>query len=148
MKSFITNSSEETILLGKRIVEALPSYLHVILLEGDLSSGKTTLTKGIALGLGVKSVVNSPTFTILKIYKGIKMLYHLDLYRMDNIGHDFDLEEYIEDPMGFTVIEWPNQVEALIPKVYVHIKLTYLDLDKRLIEITTSNALDEWMNTL
>lgn len=148
MKSIITNSSEETILLGKKIIESLPSYLHVVLLEGDLSSGKTTLTKGIALGLGVKSVVNSPTFTILKIYQGNKTLYHLDLYRMHAVGNDFDLEEYIEDATGFTVIEWPNQVQTLIPKVFVHIKLTWLDLDKRQIEISTSNQDEEWMKKL
>lgn len=141
MKSFITKHYEETITLGKRLIHAMPPSLHVVLLEGDLSAGKTTFTKGIGKALNVKSMVNSPTFTILKIHHGDKTLYHLDLYRLNEVGNDFDLEEYIEDRDAITVIEWPHQVEGLLPKSYVLVKFTYLSDHERKIEI--SSTLDD-----
>ena len=115
MKSFITNNPNETIELGKRIGKLLKAS-DVVLLDGDLSAGKTTLTKGIGEAIGVKKVINSPTFTIVKEYNGDIKLYHLDLYRLDGINNDFDLEEYIESD-GIAVIEWPNQVSELIPNI-------------------------------
>ena len=81
MKKFITNSNEETIILGEKLGNLLNKG-DVVLLVGDLSGGKTTLTKGIGKALGVTRIINSPTFTIVKTYKGTKAnLYHLDLYR-------------------------------------------------------------------
>ena len=58
----------------------------VIALEGDLGAGKTTFTKGLARGLGIKKTVNSPTFTIIKEYHGIMPLYHMDVYRLEDPG--------------------------------------------------------------
>ncbi len=89
MKKFITTSAEETINLGKKIGQIL-NIRDVVLLDGDLSAGKTTLTKGIGEALGVKKVINSPTFTIVKEYNGNVKLYHLDLYRLDGLNNDFD----------------------------------------------------------
>ena len=133
MKSFITNNPNETIELGKRIGKLLKAS-DVVLLDGDLSAGKTTLTKGIGEAIGVKKVINSPTFTIVKEYNGDIKLYHLDLYRLDGINNDFDLEEYIESD-GIAVIEWPNQVSELIPNNYLRVILKRLDNDKREISI-------------
>ncbi len=133
MKSFITNNPNETIELGKRIGKLLKAS-DVVLLDGDLSAGKTTLTKGIGEAIGVKKVINSPTFTIVKEYNGDIKLYHLDLYRLDGINNDFDLEEYIESD-GIAVIEWPNQVSELIPNNYLKVILKRLDNDKREISI-------------
>ncbi|WP_162146849.1 tRNA (adenosine(37)-N6)-threonylcarbamoyltransferase complex ATPase subunit type 1 TsaE [Acholeplasma granularum] len=148
MRQFTTKSSQETIELGKKLIEVLPKHLNVILLNGDLSSGKTTFTKGIALGLGIKSVVNSPTFTILKSYEGKKKLNHLDLYRLDGLGMDFDLEEYIEDEDSISVIEWPSQVKELIPNLYVNVDLKWIDDNTRIITISTNDKSDEWMNQI
>ena len=133
MKSFITNNPNETIELGKKIGKLLKAS-DVVLLDGDLSAGKTTLTKGIGEAIGVKKVINSPTFTIVKEYKGDIKLYHLDLYRLDGINNDFDLEEYIESE-GIAVIEWPNQVSELIPNDYLKVILKRLDNDRREISI-------------
>jgi len=133
VKSFITNNPNETIELGKRIGKLLKAS-DVVLLDGDLSAGKTTLTKGIGEAIGVKKVINSPTFTIVKEYNGDIKLYHLDLYRLDGINNDFDLEEYIESD-GIAVIEWPNQVSELIPNNYLKVILKRLDNDKREISI-------------
>lgn len=120
-KIFKVFSAEETIEIGKRIGNELDSG-DVVLLTGDLSAGKTTITKGIGLALGVKKVINSPTFTIVKVYNGRCPLYHLDLYRLDGVNNDFDLEEYIEGD-GLCVIEWPYQVSEILPDEYLKITL-------------------------
>jgi tRNA threonylcarbamoyladenosine biosynthesis protein TsaE len=133
MKCFNTSTSDETIKLGEKIGKVLKEG-DVVLLDGDLSAGKTTITKGIGLALGVKKIINSPTFTIVKTYSGDINLYHLDLYRLDGLNNDFDLEEYIEAD-GVTVIEWPHQVDELIPSEYLEIKLFKLDNDERRIEV-------------
>lgn len=133
MKSFITNDASETIELGKLIGNNLNPG-DVVLLTGDLSAGKTTITKGIGLALGVTKVINSPTFTIVKSYKGKCPLYHLDLYRLDGLNEDFDLEEYIESE-GVCVIEWPFQVSEILPDEYLIITLKRTGESSRIIEI-------------
>jgi len=131
---FFTNSSLETIELGKKIGSILNPN-DVILLVGDLSAGKTTITKGIGLALGVKKVINSPTFTIVKEYQGTNLkLFHLDLYRLDGIGQDFDLEEYL-DSGNISVIEWPYQVKEILPLEYILIEFERIDENNRSIEI-------------
>lgn len=148
MRQFISKSANETIELGKRLIENLPKSYHVILLNGDLSSGKTTFTKGIGKALGITSVINSPTFTILKTYQGTKTLNHLDLYRMDGIGLDFDLEDYILDEDAISVIEWPSQVEELIPQKHVLVELKWLNETDREIKISTSDGNLDWIENI
>lgn len=134
MKSFKTNNALETIEVGKKI-GALLNPGDVCLLIGDLSAGKTTITKGIGMALGVKKVINSPTFTIVKGYKGDNCpFYHLDLYRLDGVNNDFDLEEYMEGD-GICVIEWPFQVSEILPKEYLKINLTRTGEESRTIEV-------------
>ena len=129
----ITNSALETMELGQK----LANYLQpgdVVLLTGDLSGGKTTITKGIGKGLGVKRIINSPTFNIVKSYEGSNIiLNHFDLYRLNGLNNDFDLEEYFT-PNSICVIEWPHNVLELLPKEYLLINLEDLGNDKR--EIT------------
>lgn len=126
MKSKVTKSVEETKFLGYELGLLLKNEEHiVILLDGELGSGKTTFTQGLADGLGIKQIVNSPTFTIMKKYQTpdrFKYLYHLDLYRLQEAGSDFDLEEYI-DGMGMVVIEWPFQVEEFMPTDHLRITI-------------------------
>ncbi len=110
----------------------------VLLLDGELGSGKTTLAQGIAQGFGITDIVNSPSYTILKKYQtpvDRRGFYHLDLYRLSTIGDDFDLEEYI-DGNGLVVIEWPFQVEELLPKDYMLIKINKIGISEREFEIT------------
>ena len=115
MKKFQTENADQTIELGYKIGKQLHRG-DVVLLTGDLSAGKTTLTKGIGKALEVQEVINSPTFTIVKTYRGKDCpLYHLDLYRLNGVGYDFDLEEYMETD-GICVIEWAFQVEEILPK--------------------------------
>ena len=128
-KSLIINNSEEMIRLGEKIGRlAVPNM--VITMAGDLGAGKTTMTKGIAKGLDITDIVNSPTFTIMKTYKGRLDLYHLDVYRIENAYSDFELEEYF-DLNGLCVIEWANQVKELLPNELLEIEIKDLGDNKR-----------------
>ena len=126
----VSHSAAETKALASKIIRLL-SGGDVVLLEGDLGAGKTTFTKGIGKALGVEKTINSPTFTIMKCYKGKYPLYHLDLYRLNGVNQEFDLEEYIDS--GIAVIEWPHQADELLPKEYLRIIITIED-DKRKFE--------------
>lgn len=132
-KQFCTSSAQETIEVGKKIGQKLQPN-DVVLLTGDLSAGKTTITKGIGLALGVQKVINSPTFTIVKEYEGKCPLYHLDLYRLDGVHNDFDLEEYMERE-GVCVIEWPYQVEEILPNEYLLITIDRINEQQRNITL-------------
>ena len=135
MKTFKTSNANETISLGEKIGYLLKAS-DTVLLVGDLSCGKTTITKGIGKALGVTKIINSPTFTIVKEYKGSRCdLHHLDLYRLDGINNDFDLEEHIEGN-NVCVIEWPYQVEELLPNEYLLIEMKRIDEFNREINIT------------
>ena len=135
MKTFITKNQEETIAVGEKLGKLLKPG-DVVLLTGDLSAVKTTFTKGIGKAIGVKKIINSPTFTIVKEYRGDEFtLYHLDLYRLDGLNQDFDLEEYIQSD-GICVIEWPYQVKELIPDEYIKVSLKLTGESNRSIEIT------------
>lgn len=116
MKPLLLNSPEETRKVGALIGKLLKAG-DVIALEGDLGSGKTTLTQGIALGMGVRQVVNSPTYAIIHEYEGAIPLFHCDPYRLESaealalIG----FEEYFERG-GVVVVEWANLVSELLPE--------------------------------
>lgn len=99
----------------------------VIALIGDLGTGKTTLTKAIAEGLGVKDVITSPTFNIVKQYESGRLpLYHFDVYRIGDIDEMYELgyEEYFYGN-GVCVIEWADIIEELIPQDAVTIEIEY-----------------------
>ncbi|AYK06467.1 MULTISPECIES: tRNA (adenosine(37)-N6)-threonylcarbamoyltransferase complex ATPase subunit type 1 TsaE [Brevibacillus] len=84
-------------------------------LEGDLGAGKTTFTQGLARGLGVKRVVNSPTFTIIKEYAGRLPLYHMDVYRVADQVDDLGLDEYFYGE-GVCVVEWASLIPDHVPE--------------------------------
>ena len=134
---FISNSVEETIRIGVKLAKELKKG-DVIALIGDLGSGKTILTKGIAEGLGVKNprYVNSPTFVIIKEYKGKLPLYHFDLYRL-NRSTLLDAEsydEYFYDD-GVTVIEWADKIRTLLPEKHIEVKIKAAGEEKRRIDV-------------
>ena len=90
------HNEADMIAFGEKLGNALESH-SVITLTGELGAGKTTLTKGIGRGLGIKKIINSPTFTIVKIYEGDKTLYHFDAYRLEDSDDDLGFEEMIDD---------------------------------------------------
>jgi len=133
----ITNSAQETIAFGKKIAKFLKQG-DIIILVGGLGSGKTTLAKGIAKGLGVKnsSYVNSPTFVLVREYKGRINLFHIDLYRLSDLTdiEDIGLKEYFYSD-GVSVIEWGQKLKGLIPQERLEIRIDIQDENSRKIEI-------------
>lgn len=122
---FETYGEGETFALGKKIGENAGRG-EVYTLLGDLGVGKTVLTKGVAVGLGIKEMVNSPTFTVLHVYEGGRLpFYHFDVYRiadvdeMDEIGY----EDYFYGD-GICFIEWANLVREILPEHYRQIVIT------------------------
>lgn len=113
---------EKTFAIGKKLGYLLEAG-DVILLEGDLGAGKTTFTKGVAAGLGIRKTVNSPTFTIIKEYEGRLPLYHMDVYRLEDSFEDLGFDEYFEGE-GVTVVEWAHYIQEQLPSdrlaVYLH----------------------------
>ncbi len=133
----LTRSAKETIGLGEKLAERL-SRGDVVALHGDLGSGKTTFTKGVGKGLGVKNTrqINSPTFVLIKEYEARVPMYHIDLYRLDNLKaiEDIAIEEYIYGD-GIAVIEWAEKVKGFLPKKHIAVKFQIKDENKREIEI-------------
>jgi len=127
-----TNSEQETMQLAKKLALLLKAG-DVITLEGDLGAGKTTFTKGLAQGLGVKRTVSSPTFTIIKEYRGELPLYHMDVYRLEHSDEDIGFEEYFHGN-GITVIEWAQFIEEFLPAELLNINITYENENVRLFK--------------
>lgn len=108
--------------LGKKIGQLLRAG-DVACLWGELGTGKTTLTQGIARGLEITEPVTSPSFTLIKEYEGRLPLYHIDAYRLDEgAAPDLGLEEYLFG-QGVTVIEWAGHIQAGLPSCYLQIHL-------------------------
>ena len=131
MTKLVLKTKEETEALGKKLAdEAFPG--EVIALIGDLGTGKTTLTKAIAKGLGIGETLTSPTFTIVCEYDSGRMpLYHFDVYRVHDTDELFEIgfEDYLRKK-GLCVIEWADLLEdGLLPDNTVTIRLAYGDSD-------------------
>ncbi len=127
----ITHTPAETTDLGRRLGEVCRGG-ETILLEGSLGAGKTTLTQGLAAGLGVSAPVVSPTFVLLREYRGRLPLYHFDFYRLEVGDHAADLqfEDYLETD-GVAVIEWPSYAAEVIPETYLRLTLRDAGDDRR-----------------
>ncbi|GFZ31207.1 tRNA (adenosine(37)-N6)-threonylcarbamoyltransferase complex ATPase subunit type 1 TsaE [Clostridium zeae] len=124
---FIINSVDNTIELGRKI-GSMCNPGDIFCLTGDLGTGKTHITKGIAEGLNVQEHITSPTFNIVNEYhSGRLSLFHFDVYRVSDPDEIYEIgfDEYIFGN-GVSVIEWANYIEELIPDQFVHIKLSKL----------------------
>jgi tRNA threonylcarbamoyladenosine biosynthesis protein TsaE len=121
----------------KRFGEMLGSYLFggaIVELIGDVGSGKTTLTKGIAAGLGVEDDVQSPSFTIKRVYdaRDHLILAHYDFYRLMDAGIMMnEIEESLNDSNCITIIEWGEIIEGVLPTDRLSIKITAPTEDSR-----------------
>lgn len=128
----ISKSEKETFTFGQELATTLKGG-EILALFGDLGSGKTTFTKGLALGLGIKKTITSPTFNIMKVYPvdkvGIKKLIHIDAYRLSN---DLDVEsiglpEMIGDKDYLIIIEWPQNIWSSISGRARKIEFNFVD---------------------
>lgn len=115
----ITRGIDETFLLAKRIADVL-SGGEILLLNGDLGAGKTTFTKGLAKALDIDDEITSPTFTIMREYRGRLSLYHFDMYRIADSDETYELgfEDYLRDENGVAVIEWNKYEDFDTDKVF------------------------------
>jgi tRNA threonylcarbamoyladenosine biosynthesis protein TsaE len=139
---FHTISSAQTAKLAEMFAQNVKNKT-VILLRGNLGSGKTTFAQGFAKGLGIEEIVNSPTFNIVKVYSYDKNnLYHIDAYRLENNQKDIGLSEYINSP-GSVIIEWPEFVSNIIPKNNISIEIINEGDDKRTINVEANGELEK-----
>jgi tRNA threonylcarbamoyladenosine biosynthesis protein TsaE len=143
-KTVITKNFEETRELGEKIVRKL-NDTNILALYGNLGSGKTTFTQGLAKGLGIDQKIISPTFIIVRKYElgsnnqnlRFKNFYHIDLYRIADEGDikSLGLEEILDDKSNIVAIEWPEKIENILPNKIMRLYFEYLENDKREIKI-------------
>lgn len=139
MLTFKTKTPEETIELGKKIGRLLKKG-DILAMQGTLAAGKTTITKGIALSLGVNDNITSPTFCLISEYEGKMPLYHMDVYRLE--GTD-DFENLGTDDMlygeGVSIIEWSEKIMDALPKKTIILKLEPQEDGSRIITLQNWN---------
>lgn len=124
-----THSYQDTEALGKEIAPYLQAG-DVILMNGDLGVGKTTFTRGLAQGLGIKRNVKSPTFTLIREYQDGRLpLYHMDAYRLESSpDEDLGFDEYFNGD-GITIVEWPQFIKDEVPDDHMSINIKRLESD-------------------
>ena len=134
----VTHSAEETTAWGREFSKGLAAPV-LLLLSGDLGSGKTTLTKGIVAGLGAASEdeVTSPTFTLVHVYGKAAKVFHADLYRIESF-QDFEslgMEDMFHTP-GIAILEWSERFPLEAPWPVKRIQLEHLGGDARRITVS------------
>jgi len=140
-KKFLIHSLDEMNEFAKKLVPfCFPGA--ILGLEGNLGSGKTTLTKFLAFHLGITETVNSPTFTILKVYPGTLPLYHMDVYRLEGIGYDYELDDFIYGK-GVSIIEWYPFILEMLPKEFLEIHISLLEDGNRAVLLKGSGVYEE-----
>ncbi|EJN95108.1 tRNA (adenosine(37)-N6)-threonylcarbamoyltransferase complex ATPase subunit type 1 TsaE [Streptococcus ratti] len=127
---FYSQNENQLLAFGQKLGQKLKAQ-DVLVLTGDLGAGKTTLTKGIAKGLGIKQMVKSPTYTIVREYEGQLPLYHLDVYRIGDDPDSIDLDDFLFGD-GVIVIEWGELLDADLFDDYLIIQIDKLDEGRQL----------------
>ncbi len=139
MLEYLSRSEDKTIELGE-VVGSLLTKGDVVALIGELGSGKTYLTKGIAYGLGVSRdvIITSPTFILVNEYEGRYKFYHIDLYRIKGPedARASGIEEYIDSREGVVVIEWADLCPDIIPDEHIEIRIEIVNHSFRRIRIS------------
>ena len=124
MKQIKTCSPDETMLVGRALGSILSSG-DVVCITGDLGTGKTAFTNGMARALGIEEYITSPTFTIVNEYKTEVPLYHFDVYRISDPEEMYDIgfEEYLYGD-GIVVIEWAELIKDILPEELIWVKIS------------------------
>jgi len=137
IEPFKSTSPEETFNFAKKFAQSI-EYGSVILLIGDLGSGKTTFSKGFSKGLGFDDVISSPTYPILNEYSfNDHYLYHFDLYRLKSISEFLEIGglEYLSNKQAIALIEWPELIKSIDISNKINIKFEYVSENERLISL-------------
>ena len=147
----ISHNEKETLDFGKTLASFLKKG-DIVVLTGDLGSGKTKLTEGILTYYGLEDEISSPTFTIVNEYvKDNAKIFHFDVYRLEDSSEFYAIggEEYFEN--GICIIEWGELIQDALPKDYIHIQFERNDADEniRILNITSyGEKYDELLNKL
>ena len=133
MKKIYLADQEQTHAFGRKLASMItPGFL--ITLHGDLGAGKTTFTKYLGEGLGVRKTINSPTFTILKSYQGRMPLHHMDAYRLEGVHQDLGFEELFDDD-ACCVVEWADFIADQLPAARLDITIERLNDNERTMHV-------------
>ena len=137
----VSGSVEDTQAFGERLGRALRAG-DVVALRGELGSGKTTLVQGLARGLGLEpGTVKSPTFVLMREYRGVIPLIHIDGYRLQGAPSiawlDLDL---LFSPRKVTVVEWAERFEGLLPEHAVELRLSHVSANRRRLAVSGTNT--------
>ena len=135
----ISHSPEQTQRLGTRIGE-LALRGDIFLLSGELGAGKTCLTQGIAWGLDIDEYTLSPSFVIVREHQGRLPLYHIDLYRLDDIAEimELGLDNYLYGD-GVCVVEWAEKGLSILPAEHLLIEISYLSDTERSLKLKSGS---------
>ncbi len=136
----VSNSAERTRRIGARLGEVAAAG-DIVLLVGALGVGKTCLTQGIAQGLGVAERATSPSFVLIREYRGRLPLYHIDFYRLDKVEEvaELGLDDYLHGN-GVCVVEWADKGLAVLPSEHLLIEMAYAGPTRRSLTVTPSGA--------
>ena len=135
MIKIITHTLDETIKVAEKLGNLIRAG-DMVAFKGGLGAGKTTFTRGIAMGMGMKDIVSSPTFALVNDYRGEKMtLYHFDMYRIKS-EEDLESTGFYDYPFeeNAAVIEWSENIQAFLPENTIYITINTLgDNDREII---------------
>ena len=137
---YLSGSKEETAKIAEDLAKTFQGG-EVIFAYGPLGAGKTAFCKGLGKAIGVKGIINSPTFDLIKVYDGTdKQLYHVDCYRLENCKEerkDLSLDEIVGEKDVITYVEWPRYASKWLLEYHPRIEVTrtYIDEEKRKITI-------------
>lgn len=135
--NIVSHSETETMMLAEKLVASLRER-DILILKGNLGTGKTVFVRGLAKGLGLdESVVNSPSFAIVNEYLGERPLFHFDLYRLEDAEELYEIgwEDYMERD-GLLAVEWGDKADPFLPVGYYLIEFTLIDDNQRQINIS------------
>lgn len=135
------HSLEDTRVFAQKMATLCKGKNIIITLDGDLGAGKTTWTQSFGKALGVKKVINSPTFTILKSYsqEDGQPLHHIDAYRLEGASQDLGFEDCFDE--GISVVEWADFIEDQLPKDRIVISIKEGMDEEREIEMTSTGEI-------
>ena len=143
--TIITKSPEETIAFAEKLGSLLKRG-DIIAFKGGLGAGKTTFTRGLAAGLGLKDIVTSPTFSIVNEYRGEISLYHFDMYRIIS-SEELEATGFYDYPLEKSVfaVEWSENIDDILPSETIYITIDRIDDDTRRIIVEGDDRFaDTW----
>lgn len=134
--NIVSHSEKETLMLARKLVKTFKSG-DLVVLSGELGSGKTVFARGLAEGLGHdENSINSPTYTFVNEYNGEQPLYHFDMYRLKNMSELIEIgwDDYLSKD-GLVVVEWGEKIIKMLPEIYYLVSFEIISENEREIKV-------------